>query len=159
MFGDSEFLLGIFTGVIATVLCAILGSIIKYIIIPLYQRIIYRGVFLGGVWVGEKTSPRGKFGFKFELKQIGYKVIGTFFSFDEYSNKKRSRSYILTGEIEHNHLILKYKNSTTNQIGLGGFLFEILDGGDALLGSMMFLQTATGKVWACNELLLERRPI
>jgi hypothetical protein len=153
-----ESLFQVLVGIISGLLVILLGAIVKYLIIPWYQMAVYRGIYLAGNWVGEQTSPRGKFGFKFELKQIGHSIKGTFYSNDEYGGKKRSRVYDLDGEIYHNHLFLKYKNKQPNQLGLGGFLFTIRDGGDELLGSMMFLQTGTGKVWASNELLLIRRP-
>lgn len=145
-------------GILTAVFILVIGAIVKYVIIPWYQKKVYRGIYLAGIWTGEQTSSRGKFGFKFELKQIGHRVTGTFFSNDEYGGKRRSRIHQLDGEVHHNHLILKYKNKEANQLGLGSFLFMIRDGGDELRGSMLFLQTDTGQVSGSHELLLERKP-
>jgi hypothetical protein len=143
-------------GVIATGLAGLLALIFNRIVIPWYQEKVHRGVSLSGTWVGSQTSARGTFGFRFELRQIGPKVKGIFYSNDEYGGKKRARTHTLGGEIRHNHLILNYMNREINQMGLGGFLFCIRDGGDEIFGSMLFFQTDTGNVHSSNELRLCR---
>jgi hypothetical protein len=58
--------------------------------------------------------------------------------------------------VSNSYLFLQYDSAFSSQLGMGAFLFSIRDGGNELLGSMMFLQTATGNVGASNELKLVR---
>jgi hypothetical protein len=143
-------------GVTATGVAGLVALMFNKLLIPWFQEKIHRGVSLSGTWVGTQSSDRGKFGFKFELTQVGGRVKGTFHSNDEYGGKKRSRTHLLVGEVFHNHLILNYRNRDSNQMGLGAFLFTIRDGGDELLGSMLFFQTDTGQVNSSDELRLNR---
>lgn len=143
---------------LATAVGGLIGFFFKTSLLPWYQAAMHRGVSLSGTWTGEQTSPRGTFGFHLELSQTGPKVKGTFVSNDaEASGKKRSRTQLVEGEIHHNHLFLMYRNKDRAQVGLGGFLFAIREGGDQLVGSMLFLQTSSGNVSSSNDLKLERR--
>jgi len=111
---------------------------------------------VAGTWTGEQISPRGKFGFRLELTQVGPRLTGTFLSNDEYDGKKRSRVYVLSGKVYHNHVFLEYQNKEAAQVGIGAFLFAIRDAGDELFGSMLFFRTGAGTVGSSDELRLLR---
>jgi hypothetical protein len=145
---------------IGSCLYVLLGAsitvVVKNVLIPAFQNFIYQGIHLAGCWEGEQTSSRGIFGFKFDLRQIGPHVRGTFEAVDRYGEETRKRTHNLNGIIRHNHLILQYDNKKNTELGLGAFLFSIRDGGNELYGSMMFLQTATGNVGGSDGLSLRR---
>jgi hypothetical protein len=143
-------------GVVATGVAAVLAYLGRRFALPRFQAWINREISVTGVWTGSQTSPRGVFGFRIELRQSGTRVYGVFYANDEVSGKKSSRAHLVQGEVHHGHVTLTYRNKDRRSVGMGSFLFAIRQGGEQLVGDMLFLQTGTGKIGFSTNLLLER---
>jgi hypothetical protein len=143
-------------GVVATGVAALLAYLGRRFAVPRVQAWISREISITGVWTGSQTSPRGVFGFRMELRQSGTRVHGLFHANDEVQGKKITRIHLLQGEVHHGHVTLTYRNKDPRSVGMGSFLFAIRQGGEQLIGDMLFLQTGTGKIGFSTDLVLER---
>lgn len=144
-------------GIIATALAGALAYLGRVFALPRLQAWIQAEITLTGTWTGTHVTPRGTFGFRFELRQSGRRIRGIFYANDEVGGKKLSRIHVLRGEIHHGHVTLTYRNKNARSIGMGSFLFAIRQGGEVLVGDMLFLQTGTGKIGSTTDLILERQ--
>lgn len=144
-------------GVIATGLAGALAYLGRVFALPRVQAWIQAEITLTGTWTGTQTSSRGIFGFRFVLRQSGRRIHGTFYANDEVEGKKLSRIHVLRGEVHHGHVTLTYRNKDARSVGMGSFLFAIRQGGEILVGDMLFLQTGTGNIGFSTELVLERQ--
>jgi len=143
-------------GIIATGLAGLLAYLTRALVLPRLQSWIGKEITLTGVWIGTQTSPRGVFGFRFELRQSGHRIHGLFYASDVVGGSKLSRTHILQGEVHHGHMMLTYRNKEPRSMGMGSFLFAIRQGGEKLVGDMLFLQTGTGRIGSSTDLVLER---
>jgi hypothetical protein len=144
-------------GVIAAAIAGFLAYLGRVFVLPWLQARFQAEVTLTGVWTGTQTSARGIFGFKFDLRQSGNKIHGTFFANDDVGGRRLSRTHILRGEVHHGHVTLTYRNANSRSVGLGSFLFAVRQGGEKLVGNMLFLQTGTGQIGSSSDLVLERQ--
>ena len=138
---DTQFaiLIGVVSGILASIIIFICAQFFYKIIIPWYQNAIYRGIDISGDWTAKYNFSGGvEVEQTIELKQKGHKITGTFSSRSSVPSTGISTStFTLVGEIFDNYVDIEYRKNDKRFIGRGSILFKVKEGGAKLQGNLV----------------------
>lgn len=131
--------IGVLSGILTSALLYLGVVILNKIIIPWYQTRIYRGLDIEGNWKATKEEHPSKYEFHLRIKQAGHKISGKYLAKNIYPHKEAYSDYTFIGFIKDNYILIQYETSNNKTIGLGAFLLQISNGGDSLVGPLLFM--------------------
>lgn len=153
--------IGVFTGVVASILIWIVVKTFNKIIVPWYQNSIYRGINLSGNWIATHNFP-GEVNVEQEiiLQEKGHKITGSLVSQNYVKQKlKTTTSYSLVGEIFDNYIDVEYKNKDKRLMGRGSQLLKVKDGGKSLEGGLVVIDVYSTEVIVSGSIKWKRKDI
>ncbi|WP_213864582.1 hypothetical protein [Vibrio crassostreae] len=131
-------LFGVLSGVITALLIFCASLTIKRIIIPWYQRLVYRGVDISGEWNGRLQHLENVyFEVSLELQQSAHNINGTYTSI-----KYRDGEYVdtstmkVSGEVWEGFLTLQCRTVSNKRLSFGAILLKVNT--DVLTGMQVF---------------------
>lgn len=150
--------IGVLSGVASWMFIQLTSAYFQKVVLPFYQKTVYRGVNLQGTWTGEQDRPgRGNFKFVFDLKQAGHRLSGTLQTIDTYPDNSHTNAILaVKGMISDGTVLLTYQGGA-GRIGQGAMLLHVRDAGDRLVGAVMFLKAISGEVGVDVDLELNRK--
>lgn len=119
--------LSVFSGVVTAALLYWFTLTITRIVIPAYQRVIYKGIDVSGDWTGEyQHSDPLVFNFSMTLKQNAHELTGTFNVLKLISGKQEKiTSMTLQGEIWERFISLKCRTISNRELSFGSALLKV----------------------------------
>lgn len=118
--------IGVLTGVISSVLVALFNNIYNSIILPWFQRKVYRGVLLEGLWRGYMQIDTIKWDMVLTIRQKGNKVSGDLRAKSEDPKaKKKETDMNFEGNIYDGYLIINCTSKDPHDISFGAMILKI----------------------------------
>lgn len=152
----ASLVIGIVSGVLASIIFQALGVFFIKVIVPWYQSKVFEGIDIQGRWEGKQVRANGTYTFALDIVQVGHTITGNYSTVDTYPNETKSRQFILKGSIVNNTVVLTYESANKRRYGAGTFLLAIHDGGNELKGTVTFLKTTIGAIGTDADLTLRR---
>ena len=151
--------IGIFTGIITSLMIWISIEVFKKILIPWYQKSIFRGINISGEWTAKHTFLGNVVTEQnLELKQNGHKIKGTLISRNKIPSKgEDTTSFSIVGEIFDNYVDLEYKINDNKYIGRGSLLLRVKEGGAKLEGGLVAIDRFTTDIMTSDNISWERK--
>lgn len=121
----------------------------RRIIIPAYQKVVYRGIYINGKWFTNVVTPVGTEAHGIaDIEQIGDKFSITFTFSLKRKDKSEIEQRIFKGHgTLYNHLVIfTAKNINKAQIGYRTYLLEVNKGGEMLTGNETWFSFTESKV-------------
>ena len=146
-----DILIGVLSGVITSAIIWIVAKIFNLVIIPWYQVKIYRGLDIEGTWKAKEEFEGNQYEYTIEINQTGHKISGKYIARNIFDDEESYSYYEVTGIIRDNYVSIQYITSNNKQIGLGSFLLKIADGGDSLIGPLIYLDKSETGVHASPD--------
>jgi hypothetical protein len=128
-------LIGVFSGVLATITTASVGIIWREILQPKLNAMRYTGLVLSGKWHAD--PPQIKQEIFLDLDQVADKITGiaTLISEDKTNaNHEFCRTFRITGFIKDGIVLLNSLSEKQNRLGIHTFLLKASGDGRELLG-------------------------
>jgi hypothetical protein len=163
-------------GVLSSVLSSFLLYALFFIKIHIFDRwlenLLYKGVILSGSWDGKKVRHyknsseestdliHDELKMHLELKQVGYNITGIFTA-EAYTSTKNTKDvynnfYTISGHIHDNFLVLEYHPSSRKRTGLGSFVLEVKNGGNQLIGDVVFVDEGDMEIVSVRNITFKR---
>lgn len=119
--------LGVFAGVVTSALLYIFGLIFSRILVPWYQKVIYKGVDVSGEWTGTiDHSQRVHWSVKLDLEQNAHDLKGTYTSVRYVNDEERNLSTMnVTGEVWEGFVALKCRTISNRNLSFGSMLLKV----------------------------------
>ncbi|WP_156115081.1 hypothetical protein [Pseudomonas sp. ML96] len=150
-------MIGVFTGVITTVLLYLTKLIIDKILLPWYQNLTYRGIDVSGVWEGEfSSSDTANFTAKLTLDQSAHNLSGSYIVI-KYINGEEQKitSMSVSGEVWEGFVSLKCRTISNKNLSFGSMLLKIND--SELNGHKVFRNLAGNGSGIVNRPIILKR--
>ncbi|MBC8146982.1 MAG: hypothetical protein H8E98_03220 [Bacteroidetes bacterium] len=130
----STIFIGVFSGIITSILIWICIQMFKKILIPWYQQTIYRGINVSGEWISKQEYSGNVLAEQtISLNQKGHLIKGTLISRNKIPNKgEDTTTFKINGEIFDNYVDIEYQINDKKLIGRGSQLLKVKDGGEKL---------------------------
>lgn len=138
---------GVFSGVLTTIIIFLFSKFIKSIAIPWYQNAVFKGLDVSGNWNNEFNFNGDVLAEQtLELEQKGHLLTGQMSS--TYKKKKPSVtvSFKIEGEIFDNYIFLRYKPTDKKHLGGGSIMLKIVEGGSKLEGGLVAIDRFTSDI-------------
>lgn len=131
--------IGVFSGIITSIIIGISFQVSKKILIPWYQQTIYRGIDISGEWISSQEFPGNILAEQtINLKQKGHKITGALISRNTIPNEGEDTTYFeLIGEFFDNYVEVEFQINNRKLIGRGSQLLKVKDGGKKLEGGLV----------------------
>ncbi len=135
-------LLSVFSGVITALVIYLVSVFIKKIFLPWYQRFIYKGVDISGIWEGNHTRTENvSIAVTLDLKQSAHDIIGTLTIIKIVDDaQKRVTSMSVIGEVWEGFVSLQCRTISNKNLSFGSMLCKIID--SSLQGKYVFRNLA-----------------
>lgn len=133
-----EIFIGVFSGILTTVIIFIITIMFQRIFIPWYQGIIYRGVILQGKWIAVNGKDE-KDTFTLFLEQVSHKLTGSLTIVQERkASGVLSSTYNVNGETFDGFVVLTLRSIDSRQTGLASIVAKVVGGGKKLETKITF---------------------
>jgi hypothetical protein len=134
--------LSVFSGIVTATLLYLLSLIIKNIIIPWYQRIIYKGIDVSGNWKGDyHLSDATCFTSNLTIKQNAHNLSGNYsVTRIVNGNQEKVTNMRISGEVWEGFVSLKCRTISSKNLSFGSMLLKVND--SALNGTYIFRNLA-----------------
>ena len=151
--------IGVFSGVLTSILIWLGVRIFIDILIPWYQTTIYRGIDISGEWNSIQYYPGNVIVEQtIQLIQKGHKIKGTLISRNKIPNKgEDTTTFQLLGEIFDNYVDIEYKIEDQKLISRGSQLLKVKDGGGKLEGGLIAIDRFTTEIMVSMNVEWQRR--
>jgi hypothetical protein len=149
--------IGVLSGVMTAALIWAIVSIFKKLLIPWYQIKIYRGINVEDDWSGANERGAGIYNHQLSIKQRGHIIKGNLFVENIFGDEKFTSTYSFEGVITDGYLSVRYYPDNKKAIGLGSLLLKVVDRGNGLTGSIMFMDISNTTISSHNDLELKRK--
>ena len=119
--------LSVFSGVVTAALLYWFSLTVTRLIIPAYQRMIYKGVDVSGDWSGEyQHSDLVVYNFSLSLKQNAHDLKGSFNAL-KLKDGKQEKITVMTvqGEIWEGFISLKCRTVSNKELSFGSALLKV----------------------------------
>ena len=124
-------LIGVFSGVITSLIIYLLKLIFIKVLIPWYQELSYKGIDVSGSWNGKiKSSQESvKFSAKLTLEQSAHNLSGTYVIV-KYVNEDiyKITSMNVSGTVWEGFVSLTCRTVSNKNLSFGSMLLKINDG-------------------------------
>lgn len=147
--------IGVFSGILTSVLIWLAIQIFKKILIPWYQQSIYRGIDISGDWTSRQEFSGGVISNQtLEVNQKGHFIKGTLISHNSVPKQQEEdvKYFTLYGEIFDNYVDIEYKNRDRKNIGRGSLLLKVKNGGDTLEGALVAIDRFSTEIMASTNI-------
>jgi len=151
----------IWTGIISGILTSLVlwflyNFLYKKIFLPWLETLLYRSIIIEGKWSNRKEK-KDKTGYEMilDVKQNGYKVKGTFFA-GHRVEKSDACYYHFNGQIKDGYIMASYEIADREKIGMGELLLKLNEGGEALIGTIVFVAEDTMNITTFKEVKFSR---
>lgn len=151
-------LLGVFAGVVTSALLYVLGLIFTRIMLPWYQKVIYKGVDVSGEWSGTiNHAERRRWSVTLNLEQHAHELKGTYTSISYLNGEERKVSTMnVSGEVWEGFVALKCRTISNRNLSFGSMLLKVNSG--ELTGHQIFRNLGSGSSEIFHkELTIQRR--
>lgn len=150
--------IGVFSGVVASVIIWVAIGVFKSILIPWYQQIVYRGINISGDWVSEQRySGNICVRQSINITQRGHKITGSLISQNSIPGKGIDVTFFnLVGEMFDNYVDIEYKINDKRFIGRGVLLLKVKFGGTNLEGGLVAIDRFTSEIISIGDVIWKR---
>jgi hypothetical protein len=135
---SSTIILSVSSGILTAALLCVLGKLFYNVIIPWYQKIIYKGVDLVGGWEQEIPESEGSSHFQLTLKQNANNISGNM----AYTRKKDSGEtrilYDVSGSVWEGFITLNFNSLDRKKVAFATALLKVKHGGSKLSGNLSY---------------------
>ena len=151
--------IGVFSGILTSVLIWITVRVFKDILVPWYQTTIYRGIDISGEWVSTQEYAGNVLAEQtIQLKQKGHKISGTLISRNKIPSKgEDTTTFKLLGEIFDNYVDIEYQIDDQKLIGRGSQLLKVKDGGEKLEGGLVAIDRFSTEIMVSKNVEWKRK--
>ena len=112
------------------------------IVIPWYQRLVYRGIDLSGSWEGMFEMKGARYRFDTSLRQSAHLLKGTTTKSKSGSDDDYVHNFKLSGSTWDGWVLLNLESSDRTSLSFGTALLKIYETGERLEGGMFFSRSA-----------------
>jgi len=142
---------GILSGIIASVLAsAILWVMLRFwrdTVLPRYAKLIYRGLNFEDKW--ENILPpesNEQVTAEMDLIQYGYTLTGTMKLHIKGPERTDHFDYLISGEVMRDFIKIHTTPVSHKRLTFSCGIFKMLDHGDAMVGSSVYIKNTTSEV-------------
>ncbi len=130
--------LGVVAGTLTSALLVVFGAALSKIVIPWYQRLVYRGIDLSGSWEGMFEMKGARYRFDTSLRQSAHLLKGTTTKSKSGSDDDYVHNFKLSGSTWDGWVLLNLESSDRTSLSFGTALLKIYETGERLEGGMFF---------------------
>jgi hypothetical protein len=135
---------GVVSGLVTAVLLWFFGLLVKKLILPWFQQMVYQGVDIGGDWI-HKDMREGRthdFEVALNVRQSAHRISGTFRATTKREGTEYTNYYSIKGTVKDNYVLFDYFAQRKDRTGIGSFLLRVSKGGTHLIGDALFIPDA-----------------
>jgi len=129
---------GVVAGIVTTWLLIICGLLIKQVIIPWYQQLVYRGIDLSGTWQHVFELNGGRYRFDIHLQQSAHRLVGTVTKSKSGTQDDYSHTFNCSGSVSDGFVVLNLESTDRSSLSLGTTLLKIFETGERLKGYVVY---------------------
>ncbi len=135
-------LISVFSGVLTALFLYIVSLFIKEVLIPRYQKTIYKGIDVSGDWEGAHDMGNIGFTIKLVLSKNAHDLKGrvTFIKYSQDNNIKKVTDMLVSGEVWEGFVSLKCRTVSNKNLSFGSMLCKV--GDHSLSGKYIFRNLA-----------------
>lgn len=150
--------IGVFSGILTSIVIWTTIQLFKKIFIPWYQQSIYRGIDISGEWTAKNEFTGGVVVEQvIQIKQSGHKIQGTMFSKSTVPSRGQSTGHFnIVGEIFDNYVDIEYKIRDKKYISRGSILLKVKEGGNKLFGGLVAIDKISSEIMVSPNITWER---
>jgi hypothetical protein len=131
-------LTGIVAGLVAAFSTWFFVQILRKMVQPWYESVLYDGHIISGEWKGYflaqgQQKPKG-FNFSASLDQQGHNIKGDLFLTKQPSGTECEKHFTLKGNFREDDLILNFEAKDKKKFGRGTFVLQLKHDGEVLDG-------------------------
>lgn len=136
-------LISVFSGVLTALFVYITSLFVKEVLIPRYQKEIYKGIDVSGDWEGSHDVGDVGFTIKLTLSQNAHNLKGsvTFIKYSQDNNIKKLTNMFVEGEVWEGFVSLKCRTVSNKNLSFGSMLCKV--GDHSLSGKYIFRNLAS----------------
>lgn len=143
----SEIFVGVFSGVLTTVLLFLAREFWIKTISPWYQSMRYKGADISGSWYAEQSfEDESKNVFSMVLEQSAHVVKGSLQFTYTSPQRKFNIDYAVVGEYWEGYLNLSCRSKDRRAYSQGAMFIKLIRNGTGLFGQFSFRDAATDQV-------------
>ena len=160
---SGSILLGVISGLLASLVVWIVIALFKSVILPWYQSFIYQGLKISGYWIGfyadkgpsrDMNDPH----YTVFIKQKGAVIEGSLTRNQTQNGQRDLKEFQFNGVFKDGNLVLVYKPKDETRLGSGSYVMTLTDDGRKLEGTSLYIASNNrGKV-AQFSVLWMRKP-
>jgi len=150
-------ILGIVSGILTTLFLLLANYIFRHLLIPWYQRLIYKGIDLNGTWLGYMhDSDEIDMPFTMVIKQSAHNISGTATIIKSLSKDiDKSTIYDIAGYVWEGYITINFQSIDRTRLAFATTLLQICKGGRCLTGRFIFRDLRADEIRE-RQLLLHR---
>lgn len=135
-------IIGVISGVLTSIVLWFSYSVVFLkIFLPRLESVLYQGVIIEGRWSNKKLADTTSYEIVLDIEQKGYNISATFVASHKV-NKSDNNYYLAKGKVNQGYVMLNYKATSRQKLGMGCILLRIEEGGDALIGTILYIDEA-----------------
>lgn len=141
--------LGVVSGIFTTALLYTLRILLKSHLIPWYQKSIYKGVDVNGIWIASVTSENGIHGrLEMVIRQNAHELRGetTIVQGRDLENPSQVTNLTMQGNVWEGFITLNQQSKDRSRLSYSTSLLQVLNGGIRLKGVYCFRSIQTDKI-------------
>lgn len=137
-------LLGIFSGLMTTLLLVTAGFLFRKAILPWYEMIVFKGVDLRGVWAQEREIDNAHHSITFQIDQHAHIIRGTAtYKKSGSKNGDYVQFFEITGYTWEGFLVLTMRSTDRKSLSFVASLLKVKERGNSLEGHWVFRAAKT----------------
>lgn len=148
-------IIGVISGILASLTIYIALIIAKNILIPWYRTLIYKGIDINGEWFSEAKFDSGNIQhMKISIKQKANKISALITISKKIANsdKIEIKTYQQDGEIRERFVTLVGRNTDKQSIGVNSILMEVVGDGKKMQGYTSRYNVTKNKITASEAI-------
>lgn len=148
---SGSIVIGVLSGVLTSFLVWLLVLVFEKIVMPWYQKVVYRGVVIDGEWFlfykkgefeGQSTNAESVGTVLFT--QRGHKILGEVYYNKNLNGSLCNKKFFIEGFLKDNHLVCTLEVKDPKKMGIGTYVMELVEDGNRLDGTHLFVNTLKG---------------
>lgn len=145
----TDFAIGVSSGVAATALVWLLGTLIKNSVLPRIRSAMRGSPDVSGYWqTFYDVQPDAESIGEMELTQVGNRVTGTAISRKSRTGEQRTRHWDVTGKFDAGQLLIIYEDKDLRGYVAGVGFFKLSTNGAEFVGKVIYPDKNTGRIKA-----------
>jgi len=152
-----DIVVGILAGILTTGILVLATYLIKKILIPWYQSVVYRGIIITGTWHAvldpKVTSADRRIENDMKVTQKGHIVRGvmTKRTTNIPTGKVLSEAFIMEGQLRDRLFYAIVYPKDKGRLSALAFLYQVEGSGDRLVGQRIFYHVQENKIESADE--------